>query len=53
MAGTGTAHLRTEGDVLLRVENLLVEFPVGKTGLKVNAVSSARAGAARAPPAAP
>ena len=39
MAGTGTAHLRPDGDVLLRVENLVVEFPVGRTGLKVNAVS--------------
>ena len=39
MAGTGKAHLRQEGDVLLRVEDLVVEFPVGRTGLKVNAVS--------------
>ncbi len=39
MAGTGKAHLRNSGDVLLRVEDLLVEFPVGRTGLKVNAVS--------------
>ncbi|MCU1393289.1 MAG: transporter protein ATP-binding protein [Ilumatobacteraceae bacterium] len=39
MAGTGTAHLRPSGDALLRVENLVVEFPVGRTGLKVNAVS--------------
>ena len=39
MAGTGKAHLRSEGDVLLRVEDLVVEFPVGRTGLKVNAVS--------------
>ena len=39
MAGTGTAHLRTSSDALLRVENLVVEFPVGRTGLKVNAVS--------------
>ena len=39
MAGSGTAHLRESQDVLLRVENLLVEFPVGRTGLKVNAVS--------------
>ena len=39
MAGTGKAHLRQEGDVLLRVEDLQVEFPVGRTGLKVNAVS--------------
>ncbi|MGZ4674269.1 MAG: ABC transporter ATP-binding protein [Ilumatobacteraceae bacterium] len=39
MAGTGKAHLRSEGDVLLRVEDLVVEFPVGRTGLKVHAVS--------------
>jgi peptide/nickel transport system ATP-binding protein len=38
MAGTGKAHLR-DGDALLRVEDLVVEFPVGRTGLKVNAVS--------------
>jgi peptide/nickel transport system ATP-binding protein len=39
MAGTGKAHLRDTPDVLLRVEDLVVEFPVGRTGLKVNAVS--------------
>jgi peptide/nickel transport system ATP-binding protein len=39
MAGTGKAHLREEGDVVLRVEDLVVEFPVGRTGLKVNAVT--------------
>ncbi len=39
MAGTGKAHLSTNGDVLLRVEDLVVEFPVGRTGLVVNAVS--------------
>lgn len=39
MAGTGTAHLRDASQALLRVENLVVEFPVGRTGLKVNAVS--------------
>lgn len=39
MAGTGTAHLRNAEDALLRIENLVVEFPVGRTGLKVNAVS--------------
>ncbi|MSY77053.1 MAG: ATP-binding cassette domain-containing protein, partial [Actinobacteria bacterium] len=38
MAGSGTAHLR-EGDIVMRVENLVMEFPVGRTGLKVNAVS--------------
>ena len=39
MAGTGQAHLRAADDGLMRVENLVVEFPVGRTGLKVNAVS--------------
>lgn len=39
MAGSGTAHLRPSADTLLRAENLVVEFPVGKTGLKVHAVS--------------
>jgi peptide/nickel transport system ATP-binding protein len=39
MAGSGKAHLRTTGDVVLRVEDLVVEFPVGRTGLTVNAVS--------------
>ena len=39
MAGSGTAHLRPEGETLLRVEHLVVEFPVGRTGLKVHAVS--------------
>jgi peptide/nickel transport system ATP-binding protein len=38
MAGTGKAHLR-EGDAVLRVEDLVMEFPVGRTGLKVHAVS--------------
>jgi peptide/nickel transport system ATP-binding protein len=39
MAGTGTAHLHDDGDVVLRVEDLVMEFPVGRTGLKVHAVS--------------
>ncbi len=39
MAGSGTAHLRTDDDPLLSVQRLVVEFPVGKKGLKVNAVS--------------
>jgi peptide/nickel transport system ATP-binding protein len=39
MAGTGTAHLRPGDEALLRVEDLTVEFPVGRTGLKVHAVS--------------
>ena len=37
MAGTGKAHLR-DGDVLLRVEDLVVEFPVDRHSV-VNAVS--------------
>jgi len=40
MAGSGTAHLRPEGESLLRVEDLVVEFPVGRSGLKVHAVSN-------------
>jgi peptide/nickel transport system ATP-binding protein len=40
MAGSGTAHLRPADEVLLRIENMVVEFPVGKAGLKVNAVSN-------------
>ena len=41
MAGTGTAHLRPEGETILRVEELVVEFPAGsrRSGLKVHAVS--------------
>jgi peptide/nickel transport system ATP-binding protein len=40
VAGTGKAHLRDAGeDLVLRVEDLVVEFPVGRTGLVVNAVS--------------
>jgi peptide/nickel transport system ATP-binding protein len=38
MAGTGKAHLRS-GDTVLRVEDLVMEFPVGRTGLNVHAVS--------------
>jgi len=38
MAGIGNAHLRDGEDVLLRVENLVVEFPAGR-GQKVNAVT--------------
>jgi peptide/nickel transport system ATP-binding protein len=40
VAGSGTAHLRPADEGLLRVENMVVEFPVGKSGLKVNAVSN-------------
>ena len=39
MAGSGTAHLREPSDALLRVEHLVVEFPVGHSGQKVHAVS--------------
>ena len=39
MAGSGTAHLAPRRRPLLRVEDLVVEFPVGRTGLKVHAVS--------------
>ena len=39
MAGTGTAHLRDPSETILRAEDLVVEFPVGHTGLKVHAVS--------------
>ncbi len=38
MAGSGTAHLRNRDDLVLRVEHLVVEFPIGKD-LKVHAVS--------------
>jgi peptide/nickel transport system ATP-binding protein len=37
MAGTGTAHLRDDGDVLLRIEDLVVEFAT--RGGTVHAVS--------------
>ncbi len=39
MAGSGTAHLRPQGEALLSAEHLVVEFPVGRTGAKVHAVS--------------
>jgi peptide/nickel transport system ATP-binding protein len=39
MAGSGKAHLRDADDVLLSVEDLVVEFPAGRSGLKVHAVS--------------
>jgi len=39
VAGSGTAHLRDPDEALLRVEHLVVEFPVGRTGLRVHAVS--------------
>jgi oligopeptide/dipeptide ABC transporter ATP-binding protein len=39
MAGSGTAHLREPGETLLQAKHLTVEFPVGRTGLRVHAVS--------------
>src|SRR5262249_42011617 len=39
MACTGSASLRSKEDALLRVEDLVVEYPVGRTGVKVSAVS--------------
>ncbi|WP_436795928.1 ABC transporter ATP-binding protein [Actinospongicola halichondriae] len=38
MAGSGTAHLRDSDDIVLRVENLTVEFPAGR-GRTVHAVT--------------
>jgi len=38
MAGTGNAHLRPDGAAMLRVEDLVVEFPA-RSGMKVHAVS--------------
>jgi peptide/nickel transport system ATP-binding protein len=38
MAGTGKAHLRSTSDVLLRVEDLVVEFPIDRHSV-VHAVS--------------
>ncbi|CCG03704.1 ABC transporter ATP-binding protein [Blastococcus saxobsidens] len=38
MAGSGTAHLRDRDDIVLTVEDLVVEFPLGR-GRKVHAVS--------------
>jgi len=40
VAGSGTAHLRPADEALLRIEDLVVEFPVGRSGLKVHAVSN-------------
>ncbi len=40
MAGTGKAHLRAvDDDTVLRVEDLVVDFPLGRTGLVVSAVA--------------
>ncbi len=38
MAGVGKAHLRPAGESLLRIEDLVVEFPAGR-GQKVHAVT--------------
>lgn len=38
MAGTGKAHLRDRSETIIRVEDLVVEFPAGR-GRKVHAVS--------------
>jgi peptide/nickel transport system ATP-binding protein len=38
MAGSGTTHLRPAGDVLLRLEHVVVDFPAGR-GRRVSAVS--------------
>ena len=38
MAGSGSAHLRDDPNVLLRVEDLVVEFKAGRKGT-VHAVS--------------
>lgn len=38
MAGSGSGHLRADGEALLRVEDLVVEFPAGR-GRRVHAVS--------------
>lgn len=38
MAGSGTAHMRTGGEQVLSVEDLVVEYPTGK-GNRVHAVS--------------
>ena len=42
MAGSGTTHLRPPGEALLRVEHLTVEFPVGRSGLRVHAPGAVR-----------
>ncbi len=40
MAGTGKAHLRDDDDdIVLRVDDLVVDFPIGRTGLTVSAVA--------------
>ena len=41
MAGSGKAHLRPEGDTLVRVEDLVVEYPApgGRTVKAVSGIS--------------
>ena len=39
MAGTGNAHLRPADGTVVRAENIVVEFPIGRTGLIVSAVA--------------
>ena len=39
MAGTGKAHLRDADKAVLRIEDLVVEFPIARGKLKVHAVS--------------
>ena len=40
MAGTGQAHLRPAGnDIVLRADDLVVDFPIGRSGLVVSAVA--------------
>jgi oligopeptide/dipeptide ABC transporter ATP-binding protein len=39
MAGSGEAHLRPANETMLRAEHLVVEFPIGRSGAKVHAVS--------------
>jgi peptide/nickel transport system ATP-binding protein len=39
VAGTGTAHLRPPEEALLRAEELVQEFRVGRRGMRVHAVS--------------
>ena len=48
MAGSGTAHLRAPEDSLLRVEHLVVEFPVGTEAGKDALARNLAAGATAA-----
>lgn len=40
MAGSGSIHLRSTDETILRVDDLTVEFPVGTSGEKVHAVTN-------------